>query len=55
MDAVGLARLDEIRAVVEDEERAVRLAGRSERLGCGDERVVTEFLVSELDNVDPAT
>ena len=55
VNAVGAARLDEIRPVVEDEERAVLHARGSERLGGGDERVVVELLVAELDDVDPAT
>ena len=54
MDAVGAARLDEIRPVVEDEERAVLRARRAERLGGGDERVVVELLVAQLDDVDAA-
>ena len=37
VDAVGATRLDQIRPVVEDEERAVLLAGRPKRLGRGDE------------------
>jgi hypothetical protein len=55
MDAVGAACLDEVGAVVEDEERAVRLACRAERLGRGDQRLVRERLVAELDDVDPTT
>jgi hypothetical protein len=54
MDAVGAARLDEIGPVVEDEQRAVFLARRPERSCCGNERVVVELLVAELDDVDPA-
>jgi hypothetical protein len=52
---VGAARLDEVGAVVEDEERAVRLACRAERPGRGDERLVRERLVAELDDVDLTT
>ncbi len=54
MDAVGAARLDEVRPVVEDEEGTVRPTGRPERRGSGDECLVAELLVAELDDVDPA-
>jgi len=49
---VGAARLDEVGAVVEDEERAVLFARGAERPGRGDERLVGELLVAELDDVD---
>ena len=54
VNAVGTARLDEIRPVVEDEERAVLRARGSERPGSGDERVVGERLVAQLHDVDAA-
>ena len=54
VDAVGAARLDEVRTVVEDEERAVLLARRPKRLGRGDERLVRELLVAQLDDVHTA-
>ena len=54
MNAVRTARLDEIRPVVEDEERAVLRARGSERLGSGDERVVVERLVPQLHDVHAA-
>ena len=54
MDTVRTARLDEIRPVVEDEERAVLIARRSERLGRRNERVVVERLVAQLDDVHAA-
>ena len=54
MDAVGTARLDEVGTVVEDEERAVLGARRAERLGRGDERIVVELLVPQLDDVHAA-
>jgi hypothetical protein len=53
MDAVCSAGLDEIRAVVEDEERTMLVAGGAERFGRGDQRSVVELLVTELDDVDP--
>jgi hypothetical protein len=52
VDAVGTACLDELRPVVEDEERAVLLARRAKRPGRGDERVFLELLVAQLDDVD---
>ena len=54
VDAVGAARLDEIRPVVEDEERAVGVAGATERRRGRDELVVRQLLVPELDDVDAA-
>ncbi len=52
--AVGDAGVDEVGAVVEHEERAVSVAGAPERHGRGDELVVGELLVSELDDVHAA-
>ena len=54
MHAVCSACLHEIRAVVEDEERAVLVAGGAERPGRGHERLVGELLVAKLDDVDAA-
>ena len=54
VNAVRTARLDEIRPVVEDEERAVLHARGSERLGSGDECVVVERLVAQLHDVHAA-
>jgi hypothetical protein len=54
VDAVGTTCPDEIRPVIEDEERAVLLACHAKRLGRGDERVVLELLVAQLDDVDAA-
>ena len=54
MDAVRAARLDEVGPVVEHEERAVRVACRTKRLGRRDELLVGELLVAELDDVDSA-
>src|SRR5205085_9254767 len=52
--AVRAAGPDEVRPVVEDEERAVPLAGAPERLGGGDELVVGQSLRAQLHDVDPA-
>jgi hypothetical protein len=54
MNAVGAARLDEFRPVVEDEQRAVLLARLPEGLGHADECLVVEVLVAQLDDVDAA-
>jgi hypothetical protein len=54
VNAVRTARFDEIRPVVEDEERAVLRARGSERLGSGDERIVVERLVPQLHDVHAA-
>src|SRR6185312_4401244 len=54
VDAVRVARLGEIRSVVEDEERAVLFARRPERRGRLDQPLVVELLVAELDDVDAA-
>jgi hypothetical protein len=54
VDAVGAALLDEIRAVVEDEEGAVLVAGGAKRASRGYESLVAELLVTELDDVDAA-
>jgi hypothetical protein len=54
VDAVRVARLDEIGPVVEDEQRAVDLTGATERHRSRDELVVPQFLVPELDDVDAA-
>ena len=51
VDAVGLARRDEVGPVVEDEQRAVSVARFTEVAGCGDEPVVVEALVAKLDDV----
>ena len=50
--AVRAAALDELRPVVEDEERAAPGAGAPERLCSPDELVVGELLVPELHDVD---
>ena len=55
VDAVGTARLDEVRPVVEHEERLVLLAGRTERLGSCHERIVVELLIPQLDDVHAAS
>ena len=52
MDAVRTTSLDQTGAVVEDEERAVLRTSRPERLGCGDQRLVAECLLAQLDDVD---
>jgi hypothetical protein len=52
--AVGAAPFDEIRAVVQDEERAVVVTGAPERCGRDDEILVGEILVAKLDDVDAA-
>jgi hypothetical protein len=52
VDAVGAAGFNEIRAVVEDEERAVVLARSPERLRRHDEVFVDQRLVAQLDDVD---
>ena len=52
--AVGPAALDEIRAVIQDEERAMLVAGPPERRRRGDDLIVRELLVAQLDDVDPA-
>jgi hypothetical protein len=54
MDAVCLARLDEIRTVVEDEERAVLIARGAKSRGCSNESLVVELLLTQLDDVDAA-
>jgi hypothetical protein len=52
--AVGAARRDEVRPVVEQEQRAV-LVGRGAELARGlDEAVVAEGLVAQLDEIDAA-
>ena len=50
--AVRAAGRDEVRAVVEDEQRAVRVRSRAERRGRGHEPVVVQALVAQLDDVD---
>ena len=52
--AVGVARLHEVGAVVEDEQRAVRVGGGAERLRRLDQPVVGERLVAQLDQVGAA-
>ena len=54
MDAVGVARLDEIGPVVEHEERAVAVARAPERRGRGDELRIRQLLLPQLDDVDAA-
>ena len=54
VDAVRVARLDEVGPVVEDEQRAVGVAGATERRRGRDELVVRQLLVPELDDVDAA-
>ena len=54
MDAVRPALLDEIRPVVQDEERAVRLARTTERVGRAHELVVGKLFIAQLDDVDAA-
>ena len=54
VDAVGTARLDEVGTVVEDEERAVRARTPRGTARGGDERIVVELLVPQLDDVDAA-
>jgi hypothetical protein len=54
VDAVGAARVDEVRPVVEDEERAGGVGGRPELARGRDQRVVAERLVAQLDQVHPA-
>ena len=49
--AVGGAGLHEVGAVVEDEQRAVRVGGGAERARGGDQPVVVERLVAQLDEV----
>ena len=49
--AVGGAGLHEVGAVVEDEQRAVRVGGGAERARGGDQPVVAERLVAQLDQV----
>ena len=51
MHAVGAARGDEIRPVVEDEQRPVGVGRRAEGRGRGDQAVVAEPLVAQLDHV----
>jgi hypothetical protein len=55
MDAVGTARRDEIRPVVEHEERVVCVARGTKRRGRCDERIVVQVLVAELHDVDTST
>src|SRR5204863_325049 len=54
VDAVGVARLHEVGAVVEDEQRAVRVGGGAERLRRLDQLLVGERLVAQLDQVGAA-
>jgi hypothetical protein len=49
--AVGGARVDEVGAVVEDEQRAVRVGGGAEVARGGDQPFVVERLVAQLDHV----
>jgi hypothetical protein len=52
--AVGRARLDQIRPVVQPEERAVLVAQPPEDGGRAHELVIARRLVAELDHVHPA-
>ena len=52
--AVGRARGDEVGPVVEHEQRAAGVGGRAELARGGDEPVVVERLVAQLDHVDAA-
>ena len=52
--AVGAARLDEVGAVVEDEQRAVLVGGGAEHRRGLDQPVVVERLVAQLDQVGAA-
>ncbi len=52
--AVGARRVNEVGPVVQDEERAVRVARAPERLGSAHEIVVPERLVTQLHDVDAA-
>jgi hypothetical protein len=54
VDAVGIACLDQIRTIVEDEECSVLCARRTKRRSRGDERTIVELLVAELNHVDAA-
>jgi len=53
--AVGTAALDEVGAVVQDEERAVGVTQAPERLCRADELIVGELLVPQLHDVDAAS
>ena len=54
VDAVGLARCDEVGTVVDQEERAMAI-GRGAKVGCGAEQaLVARILVAQLDQVDAA-
>src|SRR5204862_6587082 len=52
--AVGAARRDEIGPVVEDEQRAALVGGGPELARRGDQALVVERLVAQLDDVDAA-
>ena len=54
VDAVGVRLEDEVGAVVEDEERAVLVAGAAEGTGRLEELAVRKLLVAQLDDVDTA-